>query len=103
MCLSPKYVSRMFNKTHGASFRDYKVKVKLDLAKNLLKKTSFSVNKIAFDLGYQNAESFMRIFKRVSKVTPTQYRKKHGTKNPHYRRPSGVYPQAGRVYQGVNV
>ncbi len=76
MCLSPKYVSRMFNEKCGFSFRDYKVKVKIDVAKSLLKNSSFNINEISFKLGYQNPESFMRIFKRMSKMTPMQYRKK---------------------------
>ena len=75
MCLSPKYVSRMFNEKCGFSFRDYKVQVKVDLAKSLLKDSSFNINEIAFKLGYQNPESFMRIFKRMTGVTPMQYRK----------------------------
>jgi YesN/AraC family two-component response regulator len=94
MCLSPKYVSRMFNKISGSSFRNYKVKMKIDLAQSLLKKTLLSINKIAYDLGYQNPESFMRIFKRMTKYTPTQYRKKYAAKNSRYRWTSGVYPQA---------
>lgn len=83
MCLSPKYLSRMFNKLSGTSFRDYKVKVKIELAQNLLKKTSFSVTKISYDLGYQNPESFMRIFKRLTKYTPTEYRQRYGSRNSH--------------------
>ena len=76
MCLSPKYVSRFFNKNSSSSFREYKLQIKMDRAKSLLVKTHLDVNEIAIELGYQNPESFMRIFKRMNKVTPTQYRKK---------------------------
>lgn len=78
LCLSPKYVSRMFNERNKLNFRDYKVKVKMDKAKNLLKKSYFNINEIAIELGYQNPESFMRIFKRVIGSTPLQYRRKFG-------------------------
>ncbi len=77
MCLSSKYVSRLFNQKNDSSFRDYKVKVKIDHAKSLLTKTHLNIYEIAIQLGYQNPESFMRIFKRITKLTPTQYRKQN--------------------------
>jgi len=73
--LSSKYVSKMFNERNGISFRDYKVNFKIDKAKNLLGHTSLDINEIASDLGYQNPESFMRIFKKITQKTPGQYRK----------------------------
>ena len=75
MCLSPKYISRMFKKQTGVSYRDFHVKVKMDAAKQLLKNTALNVDEISHKLGYQNPESFMRLFKRLIKFTPTQYRK----------------------------
>jgi len=75
MCLSPKYVSRLFNKNNGSNFRKYKLQVKMEKAKSLLRDSSYSVDKISFDLGYQNPESFMRIFKHMTSLTPTQYRR----------------------------
>ncbi|VAW13203.1 hypothetical protein MNBD_BACTEROID05-336 [hydrothermal vent metagenome] len=80
LCLSPKYVSRMFNEVNDLSFREYKLKVKMDRAKSLLITTYLDINEISIDLGYENPESFMRIFKRMTKLTPTQYRKKFGHK-----------------------
>ena len=80
MCLSPKYVSRFFNRNNESNYRKYKLQIKMDRAKTLLTKTHLDVCEIAIDLGYQNPESFMRIFKRLTKMTPTQYRKKNGNK-----------------------
>lgn len=74
MCLSSKYLSRMFYQKNGAGFREYKMHVKLERAKSLLKNSSLTINEISNDLGYQNPESFMRIFKRKVKLTPTQYK-----------------------------
>jgi len=77
LCLSPKYISRLFRSHDIGCFRDFKVKVKIDKAKSLLSESSFTVCQIADMLGYQNAESFMRIFKRTTQLTPTQYRVKY--------------------------
>ena len=80
MCLSPKYVSRFFNQNNELSYRDYRLQIKMDRAKSLLTTTHLDVCEIAIELGYQNPESFMRIFKRMTKMTPTQYRKKNSKK-----------------------
>ncbi len=76
MCLSAKYVSRMFYQKNGAGFREYKIKVKMKMAKSLLKKSSLTIKEISNNLGYENPESFMRIFKRTEKLTPTEYKKR---------------------------
>jgi len=80
MCLSPKYVSRFFNQNNELNYRDYRLQIKMDRAKSLLTKTRLDVCEIAIELGYQNPESFMRIFKRMTKMTPTQYREKNSKK-----------------------
>ena len=80
MCLSPKYVSRFFNQNNELSYRKYRLQIKMDRAKSFLTNTHLDVGEIAIELGYQNPESFMRIFKRMTKMTPTQYRKKKGKK-----------------------
>jgi YesN/AraC family two-component response regulator len=76
MSLSPKYISRMFRKLNDDSFRDYKLKLRISRAKTLLKSSAYPVHQIAEMLGYLNAESFMRIFKRMTGDTPTAYRKR---------------------------
>jgi two-component system response regulator YesN len=76
MCLSSRYLSRVFNKKNDISYRRYKLKVKMDRAKELLLKTQLNVSEIAIELGYQNPETFMRIFKRLTNMTPSEYRLK---------------------------
>jgi|AGTN01.3.fsa_nt_gi AraC-type DNA-binding domain-containing proteins len=45
-------------------------------AKSLLEDTGCNINQIAEKLGYQNTESFIRMFKKLTNNTPTQYREK---------------------------
>ncbi|MCD4780171.1 MAG: response regulator transcription factor [Candidatus Omnitrophica bacterium] len=80
LCISPKYLSRMFNRKSNCSFRTYKLGVKIAKAKYFLKETNINVSEIAVELGYQNPESFMRIFKKITTMTPMQYRKKFNLK-----------------------
>ncbi|MBU0469729.1 MAG: response regulator [Candidatus Omnitrophica bacterium] len=77
MNLNPKYISRMFKEMTGTSYQDFHIDTKMDAAKSLLENTSFNVDEISYQLGYQNPESFMRIFKRKNNITPTEYREKH--------------------------
>jgi two-component system response regulator YesN len=74
--LSPKYLSRVFKQSTGKSFSEYKSKIKMEKAKELLSETGYNVNQLAEKLGYENAESFIRIFKKLAGYTPTEYRKK---------------------------
>ncbi len=81
VCLSPKYLSRVFKEYLGMGFSDYKLKVKVDRAKELLVKFGYNVNQVSEKLGYENTESFIRQFKKITKHTPTEYRKKMEKKN----------------------
>ncbi len=76
VCLSTKYASRLFKSRNKCSFRDYKIKVKMDKAKSFLRDSSYTICQISEMLGYQNPESFMRLFKRINKITPTEFRKR---------------------------
>lgn len=76
ICLSPKYLSRIFKQNTGTSFSEYKLKIKMEKAKTLLVKTGYNVNQVSDKLGYANAESFIRQFKKLTGNTPTEYRKK---------------------------
>jgi two-component system response regulator YesN len=76
--LSPKYLSRVFQERTGNGFNDYKFKAKMDKAKELLSTTGSSVNQISYALGYENPESFIRMFKRITGKTPAAYRRTKG-------------------------
>ncbi|MGA1841118.1 MAG: response regulator [bacterium] len=75
VCLSPKYLSRIFKENTGMGFNEYKLRIKTEKAKKLLKNTGYNINQISFKLGYLNPESFLRIFKKFTGLTPTEYRK----------------------------
>ena len=80
VCLSPKYLSRVFKEYAKEGFTDYKLAVKIEAAKDLLKKSGYNINQIAEKLAYENTESFIRQFKKLCKHTPSAFRKK--IKNP---------------------
>ncbi|MEW6534353.1 MAG: response regulator transcription factor [Candidatus Auribacterota bacterium] len=75
LCLSPKYLSRIFKESTGKNFTHFRLEVKMEMAKNLLKATDYNISQVADKLGYENPESFIRGFKKVTSLTPTEYRK----------------------------
>jgi len=74
--LSPKYLSRIFKEHVGKGFNEYKLGLKMSKAKKLLTQTEYSIYQIADKIGYDNTESFIRLFKKINNCTPSEYRKK---------------------------
>ncbi len=83
VCLNPKYLSRIFKKRTGLRFSDYRLKLKMEKAKELLKRHDAPLHQLSEQLGYKNVESFVRIFKKLVGKTPTTYRNSHPTRRPH--------------------
>lgn len=76
VCLSPKYVSKIFKENSEQGFTEYKIIVKINASKELLKKSGYNINQISDKLGYENTESFIRQFKKIVNQTPSDYRRK---------------------------
>jgi|GEM_PF-1168817 len=74
--LSPKYLSRVFKENTGMSFSDYKLKLRINKAKGLIKDGGYNVEEISYQLGYKNPESFSKTFRNYTGLTPGEYRKK---------------------------
>jgi YesN/AraC family two-component response regulator len=74
VALSPKYLSRLFKEKVGIGFNDYRLKVRMEKAIQLLETTDYNIAEISYRLGYENPESFARLFARVVGRTPTDYR-----------------------------
>lgn len=84
--LSPKYLSRVFKLATGMGFNEYRLKIQVDKAKELLTKRLNNVSQIADRLGYKNPESFIRQFKKITKQTPTEYRAAYKKKENRKKR-----------------
>ncbi|MEA1937154.1 MAG: ATP-binding protein [Patescibacteria group bacterium] len=80
VCLSPKYLSRIFKEKTGMSFVDYKINLRIEKAKELLKEGGDNIEEISYKLGYQNPESFGKIFKKIAHLTPRDYREQNKSK-----------------------
>lgn len=72
--MSRYHFSRVFRDVCGFSPYDYLLRLRLDLAKHLLKTTRQSIREIAFAVGYQSEVGFATAFTEKIGVTPGQYR-----------------------------
>jgi len=73
-CISSSYLSHIFKAQTGVSFVDYVTRVKIERAKTLLKSQDIKIYEIAYCLGYEDAEYFNRVFKKLVGITATAYR-----------------------------
>lgn len=72
-----KYFCTLFKKRFEVSYSDYVNQLRVSAAKDLLEKSTMRMYEIADAVGYNNVEHFMRVFKKVTGVTPKQYRKEN--------------------------
>ncbi len=68
------YCSRYVKKLFGCTFSQLLNQIRFQKADLFLKNSSLTVNQISKMLGYENPENFMRAFKKIHKMTPSQYR-----------------------------
>jgi YesN/AraC family two-component response regulator len=71
--LSNYYLSRIFKDLVGENYVDYLSKLRIKRAKELLTK-GVLVNDVAEKVGYNSANTFIRVFKRYEIQTPMQFR-----------------------------
>jgi AraC-like DNA-binding protein len=72
--LAPNHVSRLFRKEGLMRFNDYLNLVRVNRAKFMLQNYSLTLKEIAASCYYSDPAYFCRVFKKVCKVTPTEYR-----------------------------
>ncbi|RKN80506.1 AraC family transcriptional regulator [Paenibacillus ginsengarvi] len=72
--MSLYHLSRIFKEQTGGNFIDYVMGLRMERAKSLLRESGMKIREIAEEVGYTNLNSFVRIFKKTTGFTPTEYR-----------------------------
>ena len=72
--LSKNYLCSIFKKERGETFFEYLTRMRIEKAKELLRKTEDKVYVIAQEVGYTDYTYFSQVFKRQTGVTAGEYR-----------------------------
>jgi len=75
--LNPVYFSVLFKKETEMNFSAYLVHVRMEYAKEMLRKGNETIAAVAERVGYKDARYFSQIFARTVGVKPALYRKLH--------------------------
>jgi transcriptional regulator GlxA family with amidase domain len=67
---------RRFKKATGTTPVEYLQRVRIEAAKNSLERSSKTVSEVMYDVGYNDAKAFREIFKKISGMSPGDYKKK---------------------------
>lgn len=74
--VNPVYLSTLFKKKTGIAYIQYLTNYRIKKAVELLRTTNYSVEEIAEEVGYANANYFVKVFKKTMGMTVSDFRKK---------------------------
>jgi len=75
MNLNRSYLCSIFKKILNTSPQNYIAQYRINKACDLLKNSSYSISDISLMIGYKDYAVFQRYFKKVTGLSPNQYRK----------------------------
>ena len=70
-----KYLSKLLNNAFDFSFSDIVNQFRVEKASELIRNTEYPLSYIALKCGFPTIRSFNRIFKQITGITPSQFRK----------------------------
>ena len=79
--MSMRTFMRRFKKATGDTPLHYIQRVKVEIAKNMLESESETFEEIVYAVGYEDVNAFRKVFKNLTGISPTDYRRKF---NPEF-------------------
>ena len=74
--ISTSYASRLFKREYRISVMEYLTSLRIREASGLLADTTMRIEEIAYQVGYEDAGYFTKVFRKTQGMTPSQYRAK---------------------------
>ena len=71
---SQNYLGQLFKKEKGVSISEFVTRRRVDEAKRFLREEYLSVSEVAYRVGFNDNHYFCTVFKRLTGVTPREYR-----------------------------
>lgn len=69
------YLSKIFKHATGYTLQEYLIQFRIKRAKQLLEETDVSIQHVSFSVGYNDAFTFSKVFKRQTGYSPSDWRK----------------------------
>lgn len=79
--LSAPYISSLFPKETGMTFKNYLSSLRFDYAKKLLTYSDMNITQVCSESGFDDYANFLRHFKKRFGMTPNDFKKTKNTKN----------------------
>ena len=77
LALGRRSLERRFKKATNNSVLEYMQRVKIESAKRSFETSRKNINEVMFDVGYTDTKAFRVIFKKITGLTPIEYRNKY--------------------------
>ena len=74
--IARRSLERRFKKATHNTTAEYIQRVKIEAAKKDLETTGKSVNEVMYEVGYSDAKAFRNVFRKITGLTPVEYRSK---------------------------
>lgn len=74
--LNPAYFSKLYKKETSETYMEFLTGLRIEKAKSLLKETNIKTADIGTAVGYPNSQYFTTLFKKVTGITPVEFRER---------------------------
>lgn len=81
--LSRRSFERRFKKATNNTVVEYLQRVKVEAAKRSFEITGKNISEVMFEVGYSDTKAFRTVFKRITGLTPLEYRNKYNKQVYH--------------------
>ena len=71
---SKSYLSRLFHEQTGETIANFAIRQKIKQAKRLIREKNYNFSQISDLLAFDNPQYFSRVFKRITNMTPTEFK-----------------------------
>lgn len=75
--IGKRSLERRFKKATGNTIMEYVQRIKVEAAKRSFEKSRKNVNEVMYDVGYTDTKAFRELFKKITGLTPIEYRNKY--------------------------
>ncbi len=73
--VTPQYLSKIFRQETGRTFKEHLIDLRISEARRLLRETPLSAREISYAVGYNDPNYFVRLFKKITGLTPKEYQR----------------------------